>query len=200
MPNANERCRCTVCNLLLSSKQCLQKHMLRYHPAEWVSQGGRQITYHPCSVQGCNRLNNNTRPDFATDHLSMFHGIDVPSRMRTTDYRYLKRKRDAVLKQHIMEEATELNELNTRIRHVECMLQMSHVTIDDRWYKSRHGFDLLTPFDTDDARLPKKPDLISHLQRIRNTRNEVGPLCTMAGEKDTRDGVLDELEMLMGWP
>lgn len=198
--NAGERCPCAVCDAVLSNRLCLQRHMRRYHPADWVSQGGRRITYHRCPVQGCNRLNNNTRFDRFTDHLSSVHGIDVPSRMRTTDYLYLKRKKDEVLKQHIAEEATELNELNTKIRHVECMLHMSHVTIGGRWYKSRHGFDLHTPFDTDDARLPKKPDLISHLQRIRNTRNEVGSLCTMAGEKDTRDGVLDELEMLMGWP
>lgn len=201
MPNkANERCPCPVCNALLSTRLSLQRHMLRYHPAAWVSQGGRHITYRPCPVQGCNRLNNNTRVDFLTDHLSSFHGIDVPSKMRTTDYLYLKRKSPQVLKQHIAKEATELNELNTKIRRVECMLHMSNITIGDRYYKSRHGFDLHTPFDTDDARLPKKPDLIAHLQRIRNTRNEVGFLYTMAGEKDTRDGVLDELEMLMGWP
>lgn len=200
MSNTNERCPCAVCDALLSSKQALQKHMLRFHPAEWVIQEGKQITYYPCHVQGCNRLNNNTRSDVVIDHLSVFHGIDAPPKMRTTEYWYLRRKKEQVLKQHITEEATELNELNTQIRHVECMLHMSHTRIDNQYYKSCHGFDLATHFETNGALFSTKAELISHLQRIRDSRKETGSLCTMAGEKDTRDGVLDELERLMGWP
>ncbi|KAG6358397.1 hypothetical protein INS49_014281 [Diaporthe citri] len=195
----NERWPCTVCDKTLYCKTALKRHMLRWHPAEWLNEEhGGQITYFPCDVPGCNRLNNNTRPDFRIDHLSTAHGIDIPAKIRTTEFNYLKRKTEGTLKLHIVQEAKQLNELNTKIRRVECLLNL-----DARvpYYQSRHGFDTHTVFQTDQAQLPpKKVDLVYYLQRIRNTRNQVGSLHTKPGVMDTRDGVLDDLEMLMDWP
>lgn len=195
---ANGRWPCTVCDATLYSKTGLKRHMLRWHPAEWTNQeNGGQITYFPCDIPGCNRLNNNTRPDFRVDHLSMAHGIDMPSRMRTTEFQYLKRKKEGILRLHIAQEATELNELNTKIRRLECLLNLDARPTD---YKSLHAFNVHTVFETDHAPNTPKMDLVSHLQRIRSTRNQVGSLYTKPGVMDTRDGVLDDLEMLMDWP
>lgn len=197
--NANERHACAVCDTTLNSKQALKRHMLRWHPNEWLNEEhGGQITYFPCSIPGCNRLNQNTRPDFLTDHLSSAHGIDIPSKVRTAEFTFLKRKTEGTLRLHIEQEAKELNELNTQIRRVECFLVMEARAVD---YRSRHGFDVHTIFETNQALLPpKKHDLVSYLQRIRNTRNQVGSLHTKPGVVDTRDGVLDDLQKLMGWP
>lgn len=195
----NQRQPCTVCNRSLISRDTLKKHMLRWHPAEWMNQEQvGQITYFPCGVPGCNRLNNNTRRDFRVDHLSTAHGIDIPSKIRTNELVYLKRKTEAVLRMHIAQEAEELNELNAKIRHLECLLNLDARVVG---YKSRHGFDTRTIFETNQALLPpKKMDLVSYLQRIRNTRNQAGSLYTKPGVMDIRDGVLDDLEMLMDWP
>lgn len=195
----NARLPCAVCNKTLCSEVSLKRHILRWHPTDWVNQGvGRQVTYYPCHVQGCDRLNNNTRLDFKADHLSMYHGIDAPSRIRTTDFNYIRRKRMEVLKQHILQEAAELNELNRRIRWSECFLFCSFPAIE---YTSRHGLDVYTVFQTNPDRLPaKKGNLALYLQRVRNTRNQVGSMYTRPGVKDTRDGIADDLEILMGWP
>lgn len=66
------------------------------------------------------RLNNSTRPDFRLDHLSTAHGVDMPSKIRTTEFLYLKRKNKGILRQHVAQEAKELNELNTKFRRVKC--------------------------------------------------------------------------------
>lgn len=194
----NQRQLCTVCNITLFSRQGLKKHMLRWHPAEWMNQEQvGQITYFPCDIPGCDRLNNNTRPDFRLDHLSTAHGVDMPSKMRTIDFLFLKRKTERVLRLHIAQEATELNDLNTKIRRLECLLNLDARIVG---CKSRHGLDIHTVFETNHAQHTPKIDLVYHLQRIRNTRNQVGSLYTKPGVMDTRDGVLDDLEMLMGWP
>lgn len=195
----NTRLPCTVCGQTLCHKISLKRHMLRWHPTEWMNQDqgeGRQIQYYPCPIPGCNRLNNNTRHDFKTDHLSMAHGIDAPSRLRTSDFNYLKRKTEGVLMQHIVQEAAKLNYLNAKIRRLECLLNLSSSAIP---YRSCHGLDVYTVFETDPYLLPAvKLDLVSYLQRLRITRNEVGWLYTVDGAKDIRDGIADELETLMG--
>lgn len=196
----NERFPCSVCNVTLSTTIGVKRHMLRWHPIEWANQGHEQpIRYHPCTVPGCTQLDNNTRPDRRHDHLSMFHGIDIPSKMRTLNFCYLRRKRDEILKQHILLEATELNELNKKIRHLECLLNLGAAP-GVSYYKSCHRFDVDTFFATDLFGLPgKKTDFISYLQHIRTVRSQVGSLYTKPGVMDTRDGVLDELETVMGW-
>lgn len=198
----NTRLPCTVCDKTLSHSLSLKRHMLRWHPTEWMQGEGRQIKYHPCPIPGCNQLNNNTRADVIIDHLSMTHGIDAPSRKRTSDVNYLRRKKEGVLIQHIVQEAAELNWLNSKIRRLECLLNLSSPPIP---YKSRHGLDIYTVFETDPSLLPAtKADLISYLQDIRITRNQVGWLYTKHDAKDIRDGIADELETLMGelmgWP
>ncbi|KAK7702631.1 hypothetical protein SLS64_009594 [Diaporthe eres] len=101
--------------------------------------------------------------------------------MRTTEFEflYLKRQNKGVLRQHIVQEAKELNELNTRFRRVECWLAMDARPVS---YKSLHGSNIHTVFETDHAQHIPKIDLVYRLQRIRNTRNQVGSLYTKPGE------------------
>lgn len=122
------------------------------------------------------------------DHLSTTHGIDIPSKIRITGFTYLKRHTEGTLRLHIEQEAKELNELNTQIRRVECLLFLDARAVD---YKRRHDSTLL---------FPGKRDLVSYLQRIRKISMQVESLYTKPGVMDTRDGVLDDLEMLLGWP
>ncbi|KAG6358498.1 hypothetical protein INS49_014382 [Diaporthe citri] len=79
-------------------------------------------------------------PSRGTASMTLGPGIDIPAKIRTTEFTYLKRKTKGTLRLHIEQEAKELNELNTRI----CRLE--------------------------------------HLQRIRNTRNQVGSLHDGSGE------------------
>ncbi|KKY39799.1 hypothetical protein UCDDA912_g00114 [Diaporthe ampelina] len=140
-------------------------------------------------------LANNTRNDYYVDHLSAQHGIDIPSMRRTTDAWYLKRKTNNTLRSHIVQEAAELNELNTKISQLEGCLAVEPPAVP---YQSRHGFDVTTIFETDQAQLPsKKSDLVTYLRDMRAERNKAGALYTRPGVTDTREAVLDDLETLL---
>lgn len=122
-------------------------------------------------------------------HRSPEHGPrNIPPKIRMTGFTYLKRKTEGTLRLHIEREAKELNELNNQVRRVECLLSQDAPAFD---YKSCHDSAFL---------FPGKRDLVSYLQRIRKISMQVESLYTKPGVMDTRDGVLDDLEMLMGWP
>ncbi|KAK2611605.1 hypothetical protein N8I77_004938 [Diaporthe amygdali] len=174
----------------------MSKHLQRKHPHQWVKLGkGRKITYYDCNVQGCDGLRGNTLRDVYDDHMSIFHGIDCPRMKRTTNFTYLHRKHKEILQRHIVQEATELNELNDRLQLLERCLA---VDPPNEPYKSCHGFDIITTFQTNELFLPRtKTNLALYLQRLRTARHQKGSLYTKPGVMDTRDGVLDDLEKLL---
>lgn len=198
--NANSRQPqpCPVCGEQRANKGSVIRHMKSFHKKEFA-----QLPRYRCPHGDCNKLDENVRADAIPDHLSMCHGVDVPRRMRTTAHNFLKRKNMPTLKKHIVDDSAEVNKINARIRYLERLLVTEGPPGLN--YTSSHSFDVTTVLNTDpEADEMKKKDkegLITKLQEVRDTLNEVGWLHTQPGVLDTREGLLDDLEKLMvDWP
>lgn len=170
--------------------------MIRYHPTEWAdAHPGEEVKYYSCDVPGCNKIADNRWPNIYVSHMSRVHGIDSPAMKRTTEAWYLESKNMDVLQMHVLQEATELNNLNGKIRDIEDCFSLDPPA---GGYASCHGFDVRTHFDTSVYPSPhKKASWVAHLQQIRRARNAVGSLYTRPGVMDTRDGVFDDLRSLL---
>lgn len=194
--NSRQPQTCPVCGEQRASKGSVIRHMKRFHKDEFA-----QLPRYHCPDTDCKMLDENVRSDAIPDHLSMCHGIDVPHRMRTTAHNFLKRKNIPTLKKHIVDDSAEVNKINARIRYLERLLVTEGPPGLN--YTSSHSFDITTVLNTDPEAEEMEKDktgLIKKLQGVRDTLNEVGWLHTQPGVLDTREGLLDDLEKLMGWP
>lgn len=184
--------KCGFCPATLAKKSCLDNHIKLRHPDQWAG----PVTRYRCPRR-CPKMQVNFRLDKLNDHMSSFHGVDIPAKMRSTKESYLKRKKNEFLRQDIAHDSAELNQLNAKIRHAEHLLLERPPPFGIQ-YQSFHGLDVATTFETDPAKMPKdKTGLVRYLQDVRNARNEQGQLCTKAGVMDTREAVLKELETLL---
>lgn len=183
---------CPICQKK-TLRSSMNNHILSKHLPDLKGVIPEEIRpkLYECSYEGCSALRGNYRADALSDHEHRVHGIDVPEKRYSTEWKYVRRKYPGALRGHNIIDGRDLNALKERVREAERQLaeRLPH-------YESRHGLDLDTTYPTEEAALQGKSPatLIEDLINLRTDGSKKGKLLCRPGKDGTWKEVVEDLE------